>query len=82
VRYLIAALIFHSCFSDYRKNGDAALPVRWMAPEVCIVALDFNAADCFFQSLEKGVTSVKSDVWSLGVVLWEISTFGGSPYVR
>ena len=33
------------------------------------------------QSLEKGITTAKSDVWSMGIVLWEISTFGGSPYV-
>jgi serine/threonine protein kinase len=52
-----------------------------MAPEVCIVSHDINAADFFFQSLEKGVTTVKSDVWSMGIVLWEISSFGGSPFV-
>ena len=22
--------------ADYRKQGEAALPVRWMAPEVCM----------------------------------------------
>lgn len=48
----------------YRKGGKGLLPVRWMAPE----------------SLKDGVFTANSDVWSFGVVLWEISSLAEQPY--
>ncbi|XP_069978862.1 insulin receptor [Penaeus vannamei] len=48
----------------YRKQGRELLPVRWMAPE----------------SLQFGRYSSRSDVWSYGVLLWEIVTRGVLPY--
>ncbi|XP_021371801.1 hepatocyte growth factor receptor-like isoform X2 [Mizuhopecten yessoensis] len=48
----------------YTSDNKKKLPVKWMAPEC----------------LEKGKYSAKSDVWSFGVVLWELITRGANPY--
>ena len=45
-------------------NRKAKLPVKWMAIE----------------SLEKSVYSTKTDVWSYGILLWELMTRGVVPY--
>ncbi|KAJ8040943.1 Tyrosine-protein kinase receptor Tie-1 [Holothuria leucospilota] len=48
----------------YVKMTAGRLPVRWMAIE----------------SLNYSVYTSKSDVWSFGILLWEIVTLGGTPY--
>lgn len=48
----------------YRFSRKGMLPVRWMAPE----------------SLADGLFTPMSDVWSYGVLLYEMITFGSFPF--
>lgn len=51
----------------YRVEGQVVLPIRWMAPE----------------SILYGTFTKQTDIWSFGVMLWEILTFAReAPYAQ
>jgi len=50
----------------YRRTATGRLPVKWTA----------------FESLIYGICTTMSDIWSYGIVMYEIFTIGGSPYPK
>lgn len=50
--------------AEYYRLNNMQIPLRWMPPE----------------AIFDGKFSEKSDVWSFGVLVWEIYTFGQMPY--
>lgn len=63
----LARELYSKSVKDYYKHINdinKLLPIRWMSPE----------------SICEGVFTTKSDVWSFGIIIWEILTLGFQPY--
>ncbi|NWT81768.1 RON protein, partial [Lanius ludovicianus] len=60
----LARDVFGKEYYSIKQHRHAKLPVKWMALE----------------SLQTQKFTTKSDVWSFGVLMWELLTRGASPY--
>ena len=60
----LAKLLRRDESDEYLANENTRFPIRWTAPEA-IYLKRFSS---------------KSDIWSLGVLIWEMVTLGKSPY--
>ena len=51
-------------YQAYLKNSSGMVPIKWMAIE----------------SIRDSIYTEKTDIWSFGILLWELFTLGGTPY--
>jgi len=59
INFSLRRIVDKDCYF-YLKNYETPMPVRWMSPETMISNTQFSS---------------KSDVWSFGVLMWELFTY-------
>lgn len=64
LRFYCTFFFFYTQEDEYEARVGARFPIKWTAPE----AANFNRF------------TIKSDVWSFGILLTEIVTYGRVPY--
>lgn len=61
--------------SSYYKTDEPKVPIKWSCPSS--IAYGIFSSKVFFLVF---LIWYQSDVWSFGIVLWEVFTFGEIPY--
>lgn len=72
----------------YTAHAGAKFPIKWTAPEglaynkfstkVCEFIINLKIV--YYNLIIISLYFLQSDVWAFGILLWEIATYGMSPY--
>lgn len=72
---------------DYYISHGGKIPFKWTAPEVHMMTLygvycvyEYVCTHTILQALHYRKYSTASDMWSYGILLWEVWSLGHTPY--